>query len=103
MLDNSDGRFDDPEESDEDEGRNDAGAGRGSDLSDEGPLLPYAPGADPDGDLPDLALPPAESSASARNPFAELFADDDKEEEEEDDEEEEGCLAGGLGGGEGRR
>jgi hypothetical protein len=93
MLDNSDGRFDDPEDSDEDEG----------------PLLPYAPGVDPDGDLPDVPLPPAESSASsANNPFAELFADDDREEEEEEDGAEEAACssqsaASDMGAGKSKR
>ena len=97
MLDNVDGRFDDADESDGD---------------DEGPLLPYAPGKDPDGDLPLPDIAPPASSSSSKNPFAELFADDDLEEEAEGaasheslnvgaciiEEEEEVAVAAAVGG-----
>ena len=68
-MDNSDGRFDDPEESDDDDV--------------EGPLRPYAPGADPDGDLPVVDCRPSASCASSQstNPFEQLFAADDEEEQ----------------------
>ena len=54
VFDNADGRFDDA-----------------SDDEEEGPLLPYAPGADPDGDLPEV------------EPFEELFGSDNDDDDEE--------------------
>ena len=56
MFDNSDGRFDDPESEEEFEA-----------------LHPYAPGADPDGSLPDVSIPQS-SKCTSSNPFEQLFA-----------------------------
>lgn len=69
-FDNSDGRFDDPDSDVEA-----VGDGRfddpDSDVEDEGPLLPYFPGADPDGDL------------LAPESFEELFGDDNDDDGDE--------------------
>ena len=66
---------------------------------DEGPLLPYEPGADPDGDLPALdrdldvrQAPP--SAAASNNPFVELFGENDSV--DGDNEDEDADAAGAL-------